>query len=92
MIFDVGAAASSVGQQEINTGGFTIVSTIDPAIQDNTVQAIDNLPDDRPENNRVGTVTMGASTQGQSIAIMTCTNNRYMTISSGPGNWNYSCN
>lgn len=41
---------------------------------------------------QIGTVTMGASTQGQSIAIMTCTNNRYMTISSGPGNWNYSCN
>lgn len=43
-------------------------------------------------NQQIGTVTMGPSTQGQSIAIMTCTNNRYMTISSGAGNWNYSCN
>ncbi|MDN5821167.1 MAG: penicillin-binding protein, partial [Brachybacterium sp.] len=45
-------------EDEINTGGLSIVSTIDPAIQDNTVQAVDDLPDDRPENNRVGTVTL----------------------------------
>ncbi|HJC70928.1 MAG TPA: penicillin-binding protein, partial [Candidatus Brachybacterium intestinipullorum] len=49
-------------EDEINTGGFTIVSTIDPAIQENTVQAVENLPDDRPEANRVGTVTMDPDT------------------------------
>ncbi|WP_262425013.1 transglycosylase domain-containing protein [Brachybacterium sp. Z12] len=49
-------------EEEINTGGYTIVSTIDPSIQNNTVEAIGNLPDDRPENNRVGTVTVDPST------------------------------
>src|SRR5699024_8246221 len=34
-------------EEEINTGGFTIDSTIDPGIQENTVQAVENLPDDR---------------------------------------------
>ena len=54
--------AEGFTEDEINTGGFTIVSTIDPAIQENTVQAVENLPEDRPENNRVGTVTMDPST------------------------------
>ena len=49
-------------EEEINTGGLTIISTIDPSIQNNTVEAVDNLPDDRPENNRVGTVTVDPST------------------------------
>src|SRR5690625_2053683 len=43
---------------EINTGGFTVISTIDPSIQENTVAAVEELPEDRPERNRVGTVTM----------------------------------
>src|SRR5690625_7479707 len=42
---------------QINTGGFTVISTIDPSIQENTVTAVDELPEDRPERNRVGTVT-----------------------------------
>ncbi|MEE1618533.1 transglycosylase domain-containing protein [Brachybacterium sp. J153] len=54
--------AQGFTEDEINTGGFTIVSTIDPMIQQNTVQAIENLPDDRPENNHVGTVTIDPST------------------------------
>ncbi|HJG91488.1 MAG TPA: penicillin-binding protein, partial [Brachybacterium massiliense] len=49
-------------EEEINTGGYTIISTIDPSIQNNTVQAVDNLPDDRPESNRIGTVTIDPST------------------------------
>ncbi|MDN5688937.1 MAG: penicillin-binding protein, partial [Brachybacterium sp.] len=49
-------------EEEINTGGLTIVSTIDPAIQENTVQAVENLPEDRPERNHVGTVTIDPST------------------------------
>ncbi|MGP5694244.1 transglycosylase domain-containing protein [Brachybacterium alimentarium] len=48
-------------EDEINTGGFTIVSTIDTGIQDNTIEAIKNLPEDRPENNHVGTVTIDPS-------------------------------
>src|SRR5699024_201185 len=47
---------------EIATGGYRIVSTIDPSIQENTVAAVDELPEDRPENNRVGTVTIDPST------------------------------
>jgi membrane peptidoglycan carboxypeptidase len=54
--------AEGFTEDEISTGGFTIVSTIDPAIQENTVQAVENLPEDRPESNRVGTVTMDPST------------------------------
>ena len=49
-------------EEEINTGGYTIVSTISPSIQENTVQAVENLPEDRPENNRVGTVTIDPET------------------------------
>src|SRR5699024_5115614 len=49
-------------EEEINTGGFTIVSTIDPGIQENTVQAVENLPDDRPDGNRLGTMTLDPST------------------------------
>lgn len=51
-----------ISEDELNTGGFTIVTTFDKSIQDETVQAIDNLPKDRPENNRVGTVTMDPQT------------------------------
>src|SRR5699024_11121373 len=29
-------------EEEINTGGYTLISTIDPSIQNNTVQAVDN--------------------------------------------------
>lgn len=49
-------------EDELNRGGFTIVTTIDPAIQDHTVKAIEDLPDDRPAKNRVGTVTLDPST------------------------------
>src|SRR5699024_6394104 len=45
-------------EEEINTGGFTIVSTSDPGTQENTVQAVENLPDDRPDGNRLGTMTL----------------------------------
>ncbi|EWS79663.1 carboxypeptidase [Brachybacterium phenoliresistens] len=49
-------------EDDIDTGGYTIVSTIDPAIQQNTVDAIEDLPDDRPANNRIGTITIDPST------------------------------
>ena len=47
-------------QDELNTGGYKIVSTVDKSVQDNTVQAIEDLGD-RPENNRVGTMTLDPS-------------------------------
>ncbi|MCW1805321.1 transglycosylase domain-containing protein [Brachybacterium squillarum] len=47
-------------QDELNTGGFKIVSTVDKSVQDNTVQSIEDLGD-RPENNRVGTMTLDPS-------------------------------
>src|SRR5699024_238611 len=43
---------------EINTGGFTRISTSDPSLQETTVAASEALRDGRPERNRVGTVTM----------------------------------
>ena len=55
--------AGGFTEDEINTGGFTIISTIDPGIQNNTVEAVNNLPEDRPEQNCVGTVTMDPSTR-----------------------------
>src|SRR5699024_4934958 len=54
--------AEGFTEDEINTGGFTITSTIDPMIQEHTVAAVDSLPEDRPENNRVGTVTIDPDT------------------------------
>lgn len=53
--------AEGFTEDEINTGGFSIVSTIDPGIQNNTVQAVKNLPEDRPAQNRVGTITIDPS-------------------------------
>ena len=53
---------NGISEDELNQGGFTIVTSVDVGIQDNTVKAIDNLPDDRPENNRVGTVTIDPNT------------------------------
>ena len=54
--------AEGFTEDEINTGGLSIITTIDPAIQENTVKAVENLPEDRPENNRVGTVTIDPDT------------------------------
>lgn len=55
---------SGLTQDEINTGGFKIVTTIDKDIQDDTVAAIKNLPSSRPKNNHVGTVTIDPDTGG----------------------------
>ena len=49
-------------EESIQTGGFSIVTTIDKAVQDDTVQAIANMPHDRPADNRVGTVTIDPGT------------------------------
>src|SRR5699024_7112081 len=47
---------------ELNTGGFTVISTIDPSIPENTVGAVDALPEDRPARHRVGTATVAPPT------------------------------
>ncbi|PMC75958.1 transglycosylase domain-containing protein [Brachybacterium sp. UMB0905] len=49
-------------EEEIDTGGFTIISTIDKEMQKHSVEAIKDLPDDRPKNNRVGTMTLDPAT------------------------------
>ncbi|MFC0675931.1 transglycosylase domain-containing protein [Brachybacterium hainanense] len=54
--------AQGYDEDTLETGGFTIVSTIDPKIQENTVLAIADLPEDRPANNRVGTITIDPQT------------------------------
>lgn len=54
--------ARGFDEDDIDTGGYTIVSTIDKHTQESTVEAIANLPEDRPENNRVGTVSIDPST------------------------------
>lgn len=48
-------------EEEISTGGYRIVSTFDVRMQKNTVKAIDDLGP-RPENNRIGTVTIDPAT------------------------------
>ncbi len=47
---------------DIDTGGYTIISTIDKHTQESTVEAINELPEDRPENNHVGTVSIDPKT------------------------------
>src|SRR5699024_8401371 len=42
---------------EINTGGFTVISTSDPPIQETTVAAVEAPPAARPARNRGGTET-----------------------------------
>lgn len=53
---------NGITPDQVDTGGYTIVSTIDPRIQQNTIDAVNALPEDRPENNKVGTMTLDPST------------------------------
>ena len=45
-------------EDQINTAGFTVETTIDPVAQQAAVDAVNKLPIDRPENNYVGLVSM----------------------------------
>lgn len=54
--------AQGMTEDQLNTGGYRIVSTIDPRMQEIAVTAIAELPEDRPERNRVGTLTIDPST------------------------------
>lgn len=53
---------NGLSKTEIETGGYKIISTVDPTIQENTIRAIEQLPDDRPAQNHVGTVTIDPTT------------------------------
>ncbi|WOO92786.1 transglycosylase domain-containing protein [Helcobacillus massiliensis] len=50
--------AKGLTPEEIDTGGYHIVSTIDKKKQQYAVDAVNSLPEDRPERNHVGTVTI----------------------------------
>jgi membrane peptidoglycan carboxypeptidase len=47
---------------QLDSGGLQIVSTIDQAKQQAAIDAVDRLPDSRPENNRVALVSMNPGT------------------------------
>lgn len=52
-------ANSPITDEELDYNGYRIVTTIDPDLQDLAVEAAeDTLPEDRPENLRVGLVTL----------------------------------
>ena len=45
-------------EDELDTMGLDIVTTIDEDMQGYAVQAVENLPEDRPDNNYVGLISM----------------------------------
>jgi len=49
---------AGMSEEEIDTRGLDIVTTIDERSQEAAVQAVDNLPEDRPENNHVALVSI----------------------------------
>ncbi|GAA4425613.1 hypothetical protein GCM10023169_23430 [Georgenia halophila] len=51
-------------EEQIETRGLDIVTTIDKRSQDAAVQAVQNLPDDRPDNNHVALTSIDPSTGG----------------------------
>lgn len=54
--------AQGMTADQLNTGGYRIISTIDPRMQEIAVTAIAELPEDRPDRNRVGTLTIDPAT------------------------------
>ncbi|MBP3222722.1 MAG: penicillin-binding protein [Actinomycetaceae bacterium] len=44
-------------EDTINQGGYKIITSIDPDLQQKAVDAVNNLPDSRPEGNQVGLVS-----------------------------------
>jgi len=64
MVRDELVAKAGITEEEIDTRGLDIVTTIDQRNQEAAVQAVDNLPDDRPENNRVALVSIDPATGG----------------------------
>ncbi|MGC5614686.1 transglycosylase domain-containing protein [Georgenia sp. Z1491] len=58
MVRDEVVAQGDLTLEEIDTGGYDIVTTIDQRSQQAAVDAVGNLPEDRPENNNVGLVSL----------------------------------
>ncbi|USR79403.1 transglycosylase domain-containing protein [Arcanobacterium pinnipediorum] len=54
--------------EQIDRGGFTIVTTIDKAKQQAAVDAVNSLPEDRPANNHVGLMSVDPAT-GETLAM-----------------------
>ncbi|MDP9806361.1 membrane peptidoglycan carboxypeptidase [Trueperella bonasi] len=50
--------ANGFSEQELATAGYQIVTTIDQDMQQAAVDAVNALPDDRPENNHVGLLSV----------------------------------
>lgn len=55
-------------EEEINTSGFRVVTTINEEKQQDAVNAVANLPKDRPKNNHVGLVSVNP-TNGEIVAM-----------------------
>ncbi|MDP9800893.1 membrane peptidoglycan carboxypeptidase [Arcanobacterium wilhelmae] len=55
-------------EEEVNRGGYTITTTIDPRMQKALEIAVAELPADRPKNNYVGAVSMNP-TNGEIVAL-----------------------
>lgn len=62
------AADAGIDEFEFSTAGLTVVTTIEKPRQDAAVAAVEKLPEDRPENNRVGLVSMDPNT-GRIVAL-----------------------
>src|SRR5690606_12804291 len=59
---------SPLTEDDVDTAGLRIVTTIDPAMQEAAVAAIDELPEDTPERLRTAIVTLDA-TDGAILAL-----------------------
>ena len=68
MVRDELVNSAGISEAEIDTAGLDIYTTIQPAMQQAAIDAVGNLPDDRPENNRVGLVSMDPRT-GALVAV-----------------------
>jgi membrane peptidoglycan carboxypeptidase len=62
------AEEAGIEEGELNTAGLSVVTTIEKPRQDAAVAAVENLPEDRPENNRVGLVSIDPTT-GRIVAL-----------------------
>lgn len=61
-------ASGGFTDNEIDTAGYTIVTTIDEDKQKAAVDAVNNLPDDRPKNNQVGLISVDPQ-NGEIVAM-----------------------
>lgn len=68
MVRDELTEVAGLSEAEIDTGGLAIITTIDAEKQAAAVAAVDALPEDRPDNNYVGLVSMDPS-NGELLAV-----------------------